>query len=159
METSNSGEVLAPPTLKSLYERIQQLFEQKSPGNWSLDNDILKWFNHDQVHAEHRVTFTPSVETLGKQTSEGTMLAHERSLKLSLIQGLELAIELVENENVPADEYATLIFLETKREDGTSCRLYSWRTSYGKLRLDVREVDPGYLWCAEDRVVRHKKKN
>lgn len=154
METHNKVMVTF---VEQRFQRIKELFEQKNPGNWILDETILERFNHTAASVEQKVETALSIETLDMAITEGEILQHERSVKLPLPQALDLVIELVENDSVPFDGCATLVFLSTKMMSGSPCLLCLWRYADGEFILRPIEVGHDARWLAGFRVLRRSK--
>lgn len=141
-------------TLEQKLAKITELLYQKCGSNWSFDRGLLNEFNKHEVNAETNIDFKPSVERLGKVTTKREISDHERSVELPLSQALDVVINLLERDDVPANCYSTLIFLSTKRKTGATCWLDLWRRPDGWFKMDVLSVYPSGWWSKDTRVVR-----
>lgn len=122
-------------TLFFKVKNLEEVFQKKSPDNWYVDKDILNWFDHEEANAEEYIEFSPSIELLKKKTTERELLNHDRAVRLPIRQALDIFVELVKNDQVPAVNRGVIIFLSTKNMSETNCEVHLWCDTRGELSV------------------------
>ncbi|MDD3693848.1 MAG: hypothetical protein PHC89_00410 [Candidatus Pacebacteria bacterium] len=136
-------------TLFQKVENLKEVFQKKAPNNWYIDKDILNWFDHKKANTEEYIEFSPSIELLKKETTERELLNHDRAVRLPIRQALDMFVEFVKNDQVPADNRGIIIFLSTKNMSETNCEVHLWCDTRSELSACTTGVYLDDTWSDE----------